>query len=114
PEIDPPDVLIDASTGSVDARLGTIAPALAARLEDLARVARSAVSILIRGATGSGKEVLARALHAWSGRTGPFVAVNCGAIPANLVESELFGHKKGAFSGAVDDKPGLVTAAAGG
>jgi len=114
PAVDPPDVLVDASENAGDAPLGTIAPALAARLEDLARVARSAVSILVRGASGSGKEVLARALHAWSGRTGPFVAVNCGAIPANLVESELFGHKKGAFSGAIDDKPGLVAAAAGG
>ena len=114
PEVDPPDVLIDVTDGSTDVRLGTVVPAFAARLEDLARVARSAVSILVRGATGSGKEVLARALHGWSGRSGPFIAVNCGAIPANLVESELFGYKKGAFSGAADDKPGLVTAAAGG
>ncbi len=114
PEIEPADVLIDATESASAVRLGTVAPAFAARLEDLARVARSAVSILIRGSTGSGKEVLARALHAWSGRTGPFVAINCGAIPANLVESELFGYRKGAFSGATEDKPGLVAAAAGG
>jgi transcriptional regulator with PAS, ATPase and Fis domain len=112
PAVDPADVWI--GDGPVDVRLGTVVPAFAARLEDLARVARSAVSILVRGATGSGKEVLARSLHMWSGRSGPFVAVNCGAIPANLVESELFGYKKGAFSGAVEDKIGLVTAAAGG
>jgi hypothetical protein len=115
PAVEPPDVLNDVTDhGAADLRLGTVVPAFAARLEDLARVARSAVSILVRGATGSGKEVLARALHAWSGRSGPFIAVNCGAIPANLVESELFGYKKGAFSGAVDDKAGLVTAATGG
>lgn len=61
--------------------------------------------------TGSGKEVIARAIHEASMRSGAFIAVNCGALPANLVESELFGHRKGAFSGAVEDRSGLVRAA---
>src|SRR5207247_9332587 len=63
------------------------------------------------GESGTGKEVIARAIHALSGRTGAFVPVNCGALPENLVESELFGYKKGAFSGAQTDHPGLVRAA---
>jgi DNA-binding NtrC family response regulator len=72
------------------------------------------VPILLRGESGSGKEVLARAIHTWSGRTGDFVAVNCGAIPENLIESELFGHRKGAFSGAERDQPGLIRSSDGG
>src|SRR5207302_1217977 len=63
------------------------------------------------GETGTGKEVIARAIHAASRRPGAFVAVNCGALAPNLVESELFGHKKGAFSGATEDHNGLVRAA---
>jgi len=89
----------------------TLDPKLACRLERLARVAPSPLSILLLGETGSGKEVLARGLHALSGRPGPFVAVNCGAIPHSLVESQLFGHVRGAFSGALKDEPGLVRAA---
>ena len=76
--------------------------------------ATSRVSILLRGESGSGKELLARAIHGWSGRRGEFVAVNCGAIPRNLVESELFGHRKGAFSGAERDQPGLIRSSDGG
>jgi transcriptional regulator with GAF, ATPase, and Fis domain len=88
-----------------------LAPALDAALTRLQQVARSPISILIQGDSGTGKEVTARAAHALSGREGEFVAVNCGAIPANLVESELFGYRKGAFSGAVEDRPGLVRSA---
>jgi DNA-binding NtrC family response regulator len=93
---------------------GTLIPALAEGVGALARIAKSAVSVLLRGETGTGKEVMARAVHTLSKRTGSFVAVNCGAIPATLVESQLFGHAKGAFSGAVRDEPGFVRAAAGG
>jgi transcriptional regulator with PAS, ATPase and Fis domain len=77
----------------------------------LRNVASSRVTILLRGATGTGKEVLASAIHQISGRVGPFQPVNCAAIPAGLVESELFGHRRGAFSGAVEDQPGIIRGA---
>lgn len=71
-------------------------------------------TILVTGENGTGKEKIARAIHNLSGRRGPFIPVNCGAIPHELLESELFGHEKGAFSGAVRDKHGLVQAAMSG
>jgi DNA-binding NtrC family response regulator len=78
-------------------------------------IAASNAPVVIQGETGTGKEVLARTLHASSPRAGrPFVAVNCGAIPGDLIETELFGHARGAFSGAVADRPGLFEAADGG
>lgn len=94
--------------------LVTLQPALAESLAQLMRVGRSSVTVALAGESGTGKEVLARAIHALSGRPGPFVAVNCGALPDELVESELFGHRKGAFSGAAEDRPGLVRSAHGG
>jgi transcriptional regulator of acetoin/glycerol metabolism len=94
--------------------IGTLLPRLARELETLRRIAQSDVSVLLQGQTGTGKEVLARAIHAESGRTGPFVALNCSALPTTLVESLLFGHTRGAFSGATQDAPGLVRAAQGG
>ena len=94
--------------------LATLSPSLAAAFEALAQLALSQVSLALSGPSGSGKEVVARAIHALSGRSGPFVAVNCGALPDELVESELFGHKKGAFSGATEDRPGLIRASHGG
>ena len=77
----------------------------------LAKVAPSELSVLLLGESGTGKEVFAQELHERSNRSGPFQAVNCGAIPATLLESELFGHKRGAFSGADRDRPGLIRAA---
>jgi DNA-binding NtrC family response regulator len=81
----------------------------------IARVARGSINVLFLGETGVGKEVMARLLHEESSRADrPFVVVNCPAVPENLIESELFGHVKGAFTGAADDKVGLVEAADGG
>ena len=79
------------------------------------RVAPSKTNLLITGESGTGKELVARAVHSLSDRKDrPFVAVNCGAIPENLLDSELFGHVKGAFTGAVANKPGLFEVADGG
>ncbi|HEX9295432.1 MAG TPA: sigma 54-interacting transcriptional regulator [Polyangiaceae bacterium] len=89
----------------------TLVPAAAPDLASLGRIAKSNISILLLGETGTGKEVIARSVHVISGRKGPFIALNCGAIPANLVESQLFGHQKGSFSGAVKDEQGLIRAA---
>ena len=81
----------------------------------IARVARSQAPVHISGESGTGKELVARLIHAGGARhDGPFVAVNCGAIPTELMESELFGHKRGSFTGAVSDKRGLVQSAEGG
>ncbi len=79
------------------------------------KVAAEEMTVLVRGETGSGKELVAHALHELSPRrAGPFRALNCAALPANLLESELFGHARGAFTGAVKDTPGHVQAADGG
>jgi len=90
--------------------------ALSSALRDEIRsVAKFGGSALVIGPTGAGKELVARALHRESPRAaGPFVPVNCGALPESLVESALFGHKRGAFTGADADKKGLFQAADGG
>ena len=83
--------------------------------EQIARAAPTDVAVLITGETGTGKEVAASALHAASRRrAAPFIKINCAALPAHLLESELFGHRKGAFSGADSDNPGLLRSAHGG
>jgi len=83
--------------------------------ETIAKVARSQAPVYIMGESGTGKELVARTIHEQGARAaGPFVPVNCGAIPAELMESEFFGHKKGSFTGAHADKPGLFQAASGG
>jgi transcriptional regulator with PAS, ATPase and Fis domain len=74
----------------------------------LQRIAGSLLNVMVLGPSGTGKEVVARELHRLSGRSGAFLAVNCAAIPAHLLESELFGFKRGAFSGADRDKPGII------
>ncbi len=87
-----------------------------ARVMALARqIAPSKATVLINGESGTGKELFSRALHAWSNRaSGPFIAVNCAALPEHLLESELFGHEKGAFTGAIARKPGKFELASGG
>ncbi|HEU4700512.1 MAG TPA: sigma-54 factor interaction domain-containing protein, partial [Gemmatimonadales bacterium] len=102
-------------TNGFEAIIGRSA-ALRQTLDQAARVAvHRDVTVLIGGETGTGKELLARAIHYHSPRAAePFVEINCAAIPANLLESELFGHEKGAFTGAVAAKPGLFELAHGG
>ncbi len=93
----------------------TRSPTMLRLLEQANMVAQSDVSVLINGQSGTGKEVLAQAIHAASPRAGKaFIAINCGALPEQLLESELFGHAKGAFTGAVSSREGLFQAAEGG
>jgi len=83
-------------------------------LHEIERVGPSGATVLVQGETGTGKELVARHLHELSGRKGPFVAVNCGALPESLVEAELFGHEAGAFTGASEARVGWFEAANGG
>jgi transcriptional regulator with PAS, ATPase and Fis domain len=105
---------LDSSSKSGETALATIDPSLDRRAALLARVARSTDPVMVLGETGTGKEVLARAIHRISRRGGPFVAVNCAALPASLVEGQLFGHVRGAFSGAVAGALGFLRDADGG
>jgi transcriptional regulator with PAS, ATPase and Fis domain len=103
-----PDLALAPPTGD---GLRTLHAPLAAALGMVANLAPSPLPILIQGESGAGKERAARTIHELSQRRGPLVAVNCGAIPAGLVEAELFGARRGAYSGAVEDRIGLVRTA---
>ncbi|XXT17074.1 sigma 54-interacting transcriptional regulator [Sorangium sp. So ce429] len=102
----PPEVRPRISTSRIVG--GYQSQLLAGRLRE---IARSELSVLLLGESGTGKEIFAEQLHDWSGRRGPLQAVNCAAIPAALVEGELFGHRRGAFSGAERDRMGIIRAA---
>jgi DNA-binding NtrC family response regulator len=108
----------DAALASPEVALGGVvgtSPAMAAILDKLPRIARSGAGVLLRGESGTGKEVIATALHRLSERaSAPFVKVNCAALPESLLEAELFGVAKGAYTGADADRPGLFQAADGG
>ncbi|HET6280339.1 MAG TPA: sigma 54-interacting transcriptional regulator [Polyangia bacterium] len=92
----------------------TLVPPLADQMDELEKISRTGVTVLVCGETGTGKELLARGIHELSQRKGPFLAVNCGALTDTLAESQLFGHVRGAFTGAVSDALGFVRAADGG
>ena len=103
-----------AARGKIDNIIGK-SPAIHNVMGMIRRVASLPSTVAIHGESGTGKELVARAIHQLSDRAGkPFVAINCGGIPENLLESELFGHKKGSFTGAVEDKEGLMVVADGG
>jgi two-component system response regulator PilR (NtrC family) len=106
---------LDSDTGIFGPRLLGASQAMHDLREMIIRVARSQAPVHISGESGTGKELVAKLIHE-SGprRDGPFVPVNCGAIPTDLMESELFGHKRGSFTGAVSDKKGLIQSAEGG
>ncbi len=122
-QLSAPALPVDASVGvgaggrSEDWQDGIVfrSSQMAELMAEARMVAASEASVLIRGESGTGKEVLARAIHRASPRgKGPFIAINCGAIPEQLLESELFGHVKGAFTGAGNSRVGLIQAANGG
>ncbi|HEX6727331.1 MAG TPA: sigma-54 factor interaction domain-containing protein [Nitrospira sp.] len=103
-----------ASVEAHEEMIGTSA-SIRAVFDLIRKVAQTDIPALISGETGTGKELTARAIHECSQRKqGPFVPINCGAIPETLLESELFGHERGAFTGAIQQKKGKVEAAAGG
>jgi len=104
-------------TSSAASLLGSIitgAPEMLKVAKTIERVATADVSVMLLGASGTGKELLARAVHEKSGRKGDFVAINCAAIPENLLEAELFGYERGAFTGAVKSNVGKIELAEGG
>src|SRR5688572_9450895 len=97
----------ETQTERVDAdRVVGASAALSEVLRDARMVAPTPSTVLIQGETGTGKGVIARAIHDLSGRPGPFVQVNCASIPLNLIESELMGHERGAFTGAIAQRTG--------
>ena len=117
-ELTPPaDAGVEGQRGQTGAGMELVgcSPAIAHLRKQIAKVAQVNATVLIWGESGSGKELVARAIHNGSPRaSGPFVAMNCGAVPASLIQSELFGYERGAFTGATKDKRGLIESAAGG
>nr|WP_297352494.1 sigma-54 dependent transcriptional regulator [uncultured Caldimonas sp.] len=109
-----PAVLVTGSSGTLDRMAGTSATMQHVR-GLIEKVARSMAPVLVQGESGTGKELVARSIHEVSARRGqPFIAVNCGAIPEQLLEAEFFGYRKGAFTGAAEDREGFFQAARGG
>src|SRR5258707_10929518 len=102
------------AAASVLGAIITAAPAMLKVAKTIERVASADVSVMLLGASGTGKELLARAVHEKSGRKGEFIAINCAAIPENLLEAELFGYERGAFTGAVKSNIGKIELAQGG
>jgi two-component system response regulator PilR (NtrC family) len=108
-------LLLPAPGTTIDRRLLGDSPPMRNLRQQIDKLARSQAPVYISGESGSGKELVARLIHERGPRANqPFVPVNCGAIPTELMESEFFGHRKGSFSGAIEDKPGLFQAAHGG
>jgi DNA-binding NtrC family response regulator len=100
---------------TIEMAAGLVAgPLLQQELAPLKQAANSDLPIILEGETGTGKEVIARAIHAWSGRSGAFLAVNCAALPEALAEGEFFGYRRGAFTGAERHSPGFFRGASGG
>ncbi|MBL4637435.1 MAG: sigma 54-interacting transcriptional regulator, partial [Kofleriaceae bacterium] len=93
--------------------MASLLPELRMQARHIEKISNSTASVVVHGESGTGKELVARAIHSLSRRSGPFIAVNCAAIPDTSLESELFGHKRGAFSGAIADKKGLIEASSG-
>lgn len=113
----PLEEMLEIALWESDSFGGLIGPSsvMRALFASLNRIAGANVTVLIEGETGTGKDLVAETLHNASPRaSGPFVPVDCGALPPTMIESELFGHKKGAFTGAASDRPGLIEAADGG
>jgi DNA-binding NtrC family response regulator len=110
----PPSDRFGHELGAGPRGFATLVPPLGDRIDELEKISRTGVTVLVCGETGTGKELLARGIHELSQRKGPFVAVNCGALTDTLAESQLFGHVRGAFTGAVSDAVGFVRAADGG
>jgi two-component system NtrC family response regulator len=113
-EIEGENRRIEANGTTVLGSIVTSAPEMLKVGKTIERVANADVSVMLLGASGTGKELLARAVHEKSGRKGAFVAINCAAIPENLLEAELFGYERGAFTGAVKSNVGKIELAEGG
>jgi two-component system, NtrC family, response regulator AlgB len=111
----PANIGVPSESIAEDWLLETRNPRMAALLETLQRAAAGDSTILLSGDSGTGKDVVARQIHSWSPRRhGPFVVINCATLAEPLLENELFGHVRGAFTGAIDDKPGRLEAGSGG